>query len=140
MSIGNHIRDRSGTVLLTAVLTVAMMGSSLVAKPPSAPVRVEYSRPTVSTGEEATAVLTFRALADLDRLTVSVAVDEGLEIVSQPTEATFSNVRKAEGRDLTVRFRLTAKQGVLAVFFKTERGARREAGATAIVFGSGNER
>jgi uncharacterized protein (DUF58 family) len=140
MSIGNHIRDRSGTVLLTAVLAVAVMGSNLIAKPPSAPVRVEYSRPTVSAGEEATAVLTFRALADLDRLSVSVAVDEGLEIVSQPTEATFTNVGKGEGRDLRVTIRLTApKQGVLAVFFKTERGVRREAGATAIVFGGGNQ-
>jgi hypothetical protein len=134
------MRNRCGTELLTAVLVAVVTGASLLAKPPSAPVRVEYTRPSVSTGEEATAVLTFRALADLDRLTVSVAVDEGLEIVSRPTEATFTNVRKGEGRDLTVTIRLTApKQGVLAVFFKTERGARREAGVTAIVFGNATQ-
>ena len=135
MSVGNHTRDRSGTALLTAMLTVAVMGASLVAKPPSAPVRVEYSRPPVAQGEQATTVLTFRALADLDRLDVSVAVDEGIEILSEPTEATFTNVKKGEGRELSVTFRLTApKEGILSVFFKSERGTRKEAGATAAVF------
>ena len=129
-------RRRSEAVVLGFVATVVLMGTSLAAKPPSAPVKVEYSRPPVSTGEEATAVLTFRALADLDRLEVSVAVDEGIEIMSEPTRATFTNVRKGEGRNLSVTIRLTApKEGVLAVFFKTERGDRKEAGAMAISFG-----
>jgi hypothetical protein len=136
MSIATHRRDRSGPGWLAFVVTMALMGTGLAAKPPSAPVKVEYTRPSVAQGEQATAVLTFRALADLDRLDVSIAVDEGIEILSEPTEATFTNVKKGEGRDLTVTIRLTApKEGFLSIFFKTERGTRKEAGATAAVFG-----
>ena len=124
-------------VPLMALALVSTESASL-AKPPSAPVRVEVEvPPNLHPGDEVTSVLTFRALADLDRLDVSVAPDGGLDVLSKPTEATFDGVRKGEGRQFTVTIRLTdPKFGSLAVFFKTLRGTTKAAGAITVTYGN----
>ena len=125
-------------VFLAPWLVLGWPCSNATATLPSAPVRVEYARPApLKQGEEATTVITFRALADVDRLEVSVARHKGLEVVSRPTSAVFSEVKKGEGRELAVTVRLTdSKEGLLAIFFKTQRGSRREAGVSGIAFGN----
>jgi hypothetical protein len=124
--------------LLIVLILLVGSGSTLSAIPPSAPVSVEYAAPApMKTGDEATTVLTFRALADLDRLDVSVVAYQGLEIVSEPKAAIFQGVKKGEGRQLTVTVRLTdPKVGALAIFFTTQRGKKRESDTTGIAFGS----
>jgi hypothetical protein len=120
------------------MLVLLVMDPYASAKPPSAPVNVEFSVPdNVKLGDEVTTVLTFRALADLDRLDVSMAPFKGLELLSEPKEATFTNVRKGEGRQVTVRIRLTAEPfGYLSVRYQTRQGVKSSGGATMVIYGS----
>jgi hypothetical protein len=119
------MRKRAETLFLIAILVVAAWSSTLLATPPSAPVQVEYTTPPpIATGEEATVQLTFRAL-------------DGLEVVSTPSAAGFQNVKKGEGRPLSVTVRLTGQRtGSLAIFFTTQRGSKRDSGTSGITFGS----
>jgi hypothetical protein len=140
-SIREYVRNLTAPAFLILALTIAMAGQTLSATPPSAPVQVEFTTPPpMATGEEATTVLTFRALADLDRLEVSVRAFDGLAVVSTPTAASFQNVKKGDDHQLTVTVRLTGpKTGSLAIFFTTHRGAKRDSGTSGITFGaSGN--
>ena len=136
--VRGHMRSRAETLFLIAILVVAGWSSTLFATPPSAPVQVEYTTPPpLATGEEATVQLTFRALADLDRLEVSVRAFDGLEVASTPSAASFQNVKRGEGRPLSVTVRLTGqKTGSLAIFFTTQRGSKRDSGTSGITFGS----
>jgi hypothetical protein len=121
-----------------AIGLAALCGSiSSLSARSEAPVRVEFQTPPpVKSGTEATTVITFRALADLDRLEVSAAAYRGLDLISEPKAASFSTVKKGEGRQLSVTVRLTdPKVGTLAIFFTAQRGAKRESGTTGIAFG-----
>ena len=126
------------TSVLVAFAAVVVSAPGVLAKPPSAPVRVEYvAPPSVARGEPLTMTLTLRALADLDRLEVSVRGFDALEVLSSPRSAAFADVKKGEGREFQVTIRLVDERaGSLAVFFKTVRGAKREAGTTGIAFRS----
>jgi hypothetical protein len=137
-SVRQHMRNFTGQAFLILALAIAAAGQTLSATPPSAPVKVEYTTPPpMATGEEATMVLTFRALADLDRLEVSVRAFDGLAVLSAPTAASFQNVKKGEGHQLTVIVRLTgSKAGSLAIFFTAHRGGKRDSGTSGITFGS----
>jgi hypothetical protein len=107
-----------------------------LAAAPSAPVYVEYQTPAPTrSGDETSAALTFRAATDLDQLDVSLAADEGLEVVSDPKSAVFQNVAQGDRRVLTVRIRMTsARDGVLAIYLKTRRGQRVDSDAIEIRF------
>jgi hypothetical protein len=123
---------------LFSALLVVLACAHAAAKPSSAPVRVEYEPPpAISTGDEATTVLTFRALADLDRLEVSIRAAKGLELTSPNQDVVFTGVKKGEGRQLSVTVRLTdPKFGSLAVLYRTELGSSKAAGAVTIVYGN----
>jgi hypothetical protein len=130
------MRNFADAALLIAVVAIVGAGPTLSATPPQPPVAVEYETPPpMKTGDEATTVITFRALADLDRLEVSAAALSGLAIVSDPKQASFQSVKKGDRRQLTVTIRLTgAEKGVLAAYFTIQRGAKRDSGAAGITF------
>jgi hypothetical protein len=132
------MRNLAEAAWLTVMLACCGAIASLSATPPSVPVLVEYETPPpIATGEEATTVLTFRALANLDGLDVSVEAFDGLTIVSEPKKLSFQTVKKGEGRQLTVTVRLTgAKVGSLAVFYTVRRGDHRDSGTTGIGYGA----
>src|SRR6476619_3463289 len=127
---------REFAVAMTVLTMVMGTVRDTFGKPPSAPVTVEVEvPPNIKQGDEVTSVLTLRALADIDRLDVSVAPFMGLEVVSRPTAATFERLAKGEGRTFTVTIRLTdAKAGSLAVLYRTVRGNTKAAGATTVVY------
>jgi hypothetical protein len=114
-------------------LLLALAGAGRVAAQ-SALVIVDYDSPKPARiGDEVTSVIRFRALADLDELEVSVAADEGLEVISTPETARFQSVGKGQDRVLTVTVRITGpKDAALAIFFKSRRGERRNAGTSGI--------
>ena len=132
----NHLR--AIVWLIPIVLLAGAADRDALAKPPTAPVRVEYEVPeNVKTGDSVTTVLTFRAQADLDRLEVTLAPFMGLELTSEPKTATFTGVKKGEGRQLSATIRLTdPKFGSLAVTYTTVQGRKRGADAITVVYGN----
>ena len=126
------------TARLLPIIALALTATHVSAGSPSSAIRVEFEQPgPVMTGEEATTVITFRAMADFERIDVSVRPYKGLEVISAPTSATFLNVKENDGPQLTVTVRLTdPKQGTLAVFFKAQRGTRRDGGSVGITYGT----
>ena len=122
--------------LLTTLMVTLVAGATVSAKPERAPVRVEFSAPApIATGEEATTVITFRALADIDRLEVSVAPFKGLDLLSETKDAVFTGITKGEGRTITVTIRLgDAPYGYLSVVYRTRRGNNQESGATNVIY------
>ena len=118
-------------VLLCAVSAAAFQKRSQV------PIRVEYvSESPAQAGDEVTTVLTFRALADIDRLDVSVSPFKGVEVISQPTERAFTGVKKDDGLEFTVTVRVTdAKLASLGVVYSTQQGNTKRTGATTVEYG-----
>ena len=126
------------TASVIGIIAFAGLASSASGEQETLPVRLEYSVPAnVRTGDEVTTVITFRALENLDRLEVSVAPFKGLELISETREATFTNVKRGEGRQLTVTIRLTdPKFGSLAVLYHMVQGTMKISGARTIVYGN----
>jgi hypothetical protein len=123
--------------LLIAIAPLVLLGSDSIAfAKPEGPVRVEYTRvEQIKAGEQATLVVTFRALTDLDQLEIALAPFTGLELLSAKT-ATFTNMKRGEGRALTVTVRLTEEPfGYLSVTYDTTRGRSLDGGAAMIAFG-----
>jgi hypothetical protein len=122
------------------VATIISLESAAVvsAKPERAPIRVESSVPAnVKTGDEVTTTITLRALADVDRVEVSIAPFKGLVLLSDTKDAVFTGMKAGEGRPITVTIRLTDPMfGSLAVTYKTRQGTRDDAGAATILFGA----
>lgn len=123
-----------------AVASAISLESAAVvsAKPERAPIRVEsHVPPNVKTGDEVTTTITLRALADVDRVEVSIAPFQGLELLSDTKEAVFTGMKAGEGRAISVTIRLTDPAfGSLAVTYKTRQGTHDDAGAVTIVFGT----
>jgi hypothetical protein len=115
------MRRQVHVAALSIVIGVLAVPIALRGAPSSAPISVEYSAPPpMKTGDETNTVLGFHALADLQRLEVTVYSAGGVAVVSQPTQAVFTDVKKGDAPQLTVRVRLTgAKWGALAVLYKT---------------------
>jgi hypothetical protein len=120
---------------VTAVIA-AVCGATAYAKPELAPVRIEHDPPApMRIGEEATTVLTVRALADVDQVVVNVAPFKGVVLLSEPREATFAGLKRGDTRQLTVRVRLTDERaGTLAVTYRTVQGKRIAGGATTVIY------
>ena len=118
------------------VIALLVWQAAVAAKPDAAPVRVEFERtPAVRVGDQATTVLTFRALADIERLDVMLAPFKGVEIVSQPTQATFTAMKENEGRQLSVTVRMTGdRYGYLSVTYRVKQGDSLSAGATTVIY------
>ena len=123
--------------LVAALLSILAMASEAAQKPTSLPVRVEYTPPTpAAAGEQATTILTFRALADIERLGVSVAPFKGVEVVSEPTETVFDDVKKGSGSVFSVTVRVTdAKLASLAVTYWAQQGKTKRVGAITLEYG-----
>ena len=137
MFMNGSVRHAIATALLAPALLLVVLDPRASAKPPTAPVRLEFQLPdNVKRGDEVTTVLTFRALADIDRLDVSVAPFKGLDLLSEPKETTFTAVRNGEGRQLTVRIRVTEEFGYLSVSYQTRQGDTSGSDSTIVVYGS----
>jgi len=107
-------------------------------KPQTASVRVDFDDPpaTIKTGDEVTTTLTFIALADTQRLEVDLDPDDGLELVSTPAEAVFTDMKTGDTRQLQVKVKLTAPKGSsLNVSFGTVSGTQEGFGSTVIEYG-----
>jgi hypothetical protein len=119
-----------------SLIAVVVSHGTALAKPDMAPVRVEYAPiDPVRAGDEATTVLTLRALADVDRVDVTVAPFKGVELLSEPREVTFTAMKKGETRQLTVTVRMTGERyGYLSVSYRTLQGKTIAGGATTIVY------
>jgi hypothetical protein len=132
------MRKLTGTFVLIPLVLAFAWTAAVSAKPGGAPVRVEHADPPpLVTGEQATTVLTFRALADIDRLEVSLRPMRGLEIVSEPTQAAFTDVKKGAGLEVSVTVRLTGPNfGRLAITYETRQGQTNDSGATTILYGT----
>ena len=96
---------RAGRLLLAAiaaccVLMPAAPLAQTLHKPQSASVTIDYDDPpaNMKTGDEVTTTIVFLALADTERLEVEVDADDGLQILSTPTETVFTDVKKDETR------------------------------------------
>jgi hypothetical protein len=126
------IRLAAAIVVITAVVS----GSTAFAKPERAAVRVEYEAPApLRLGEEATTVLTVRALADLDRVVVTMAPFQGLDLISEPKEVTFTGLKAGNTRQVTVTIRLTDERaGYLGVSYRTHQGKTIAGGATTVIY------
>jgi hypothetical protein len=119
-----------------SVIALVVSYGTVLAKPEMAPVRVEYAPiDPVKTGDEATTVLTLRALADVDRVDGTVAPFKGVELLSEPREVTFTAMKNGETRQLTVTVRMTGERyGYLSVSYRTLQGKTIAGGATTIVY------
>jgi hypothetical protein len=119
-----------------SVIALVLSGSTVLAKPEMAPVRVEYAPiAPLRPGDEATTVLTLRALADVDRVDVTVAPFKGVELLSEPREVTFTAMKNGETREFTVTIRMTGERyGYLSVSYRTLQGKTIAGGATTIVY------
>ena len=130
------MRSHIQRVLVAAALVTAI-GVTALAKPEMTPIRLECSVPPgVKTGDQVTTVITFRALAAVDRLAVTVAPFQGVEVLSDPTQAVFTAMKNGEGRQLSVTIRMTGeKYGSLAVTYQVLQGQQTSSGAQTIVYG-----
>lgn len=107
------------------------------ARPPGGPVAIEHSPipAGVSAGSEVTATLTFRALANIDRLEVSVSPFKGLRVISEPTRVAFATVKSGDALQLRVTVHvMDAKMASLAVTYRATIGDRTHPGAVTIEF------
>jgi len=89
----------------------------LAGQKPTAP--VDITPKTISTirqGEEATATITFRAEANLERLEISVEASDGVTLVADKPEATFDGVKRGDAHSLEVKIRLNAPWGFISAF------------------------
>ena len=122
---------------MATVVAGCLTSAPLAGKPGAAPVEVEFVVPQgVKTGDEVETVLGFRALANLQRLEVTVSAYKGLELLSEPVQAVFTDVRKGSAPEMRVRIRLTDPAwGALAVNLTTRAGGRVASGAVAIIYG-----
>lgn len=119
-----------------AAAIAAVCGATVFAKPELAAVRIQYDEPApMRVGEEATTVLTVRALGDLDQVVVNIAPLRGVDLLSDTRDVTFSGLQRGETRQVTVRVRLTDPRiGELSVTYRTHQGKRIAAGATTVLY------
>jgi hypothetical protein len=120
-------------VLLLVLASIA----GLSAKPWTVPVRVESSRPPANLriGDEVTTQIEFHATADLERLEVEIAPFMGVQLLSEPARAVFTNVKKGDAPQLEVRVRITsATIASLGVTLKTVSFRKNSAGALTIEY------
>ena len=116
---------------------LALGGSAASAKPDKGPVRVECAVPAgMKTGDEVDVVVRFRALANIQQLSVRVFADKDLEVLSETQEAVFVNVARDAASELPVRVRLTGtKWGSLAVTYQARISAGTASDGFQIIFG-----
>jgi hypothetical protein len=128
---------RTFAVYTLTVLALLASAVAVSAKPERVPIRVESSVPRdMKTGDEVTTTITIRALANIDRVEVSIAPFEGLELLSETKQVVFTGMREGEGRGIQVTVRLTGQKfGSLAFVYTTQQGTTKESGATTVVFG-----
>ncbi len=125
----------------TVVLCVLMLAAPLAQtrnKPSSASVDIDYDDPpaTMKTGDEVTTTIVFTALGDTERLEVNLDADDGLQILSTPTEAVFLDLKEDETRQLQVKVKLTDPKGSsLNVTIATVANTRKGIGSTVIDYG-----
>jgi hypothetical protein len=133
----------SGCTLIAAIaaLCLLMLAVPLAQtrlKPQSASVTIDYDDPpaNMKTGDEVTTTIVFLALADTERLEVEVDADDGLQILSTPTEAVFTDIKKDETRQLQVKVKLTDPKGSsLNVSIGTVASTRQGFGSMVIDYG-----
>jgi hypothetical protein len=102
--------------MLFLALSIGPFVSPAAAKP-TATVSIEYGVPeNLKTGDTVSTRIGFVAETDSERLDVSVAPYEGLDVVSKNEKTVFQNVRKGEKREIEVTVRLTDEIGYLSVF------------------------
>lgn len=142
-SLAERFNLHAGCTLLAviAALCVLMPAAPLAQtlhKPQSASVDIDYDDPpaNMKTGDEVTTTIVFLALADTERLEVEVDADDGLQILSTPTETVFTDVKQDETRQLQVKVKLTDPKGSsLNVSIVTVAGTRRGFGSMVIDYG-----
>jgi hypothetical protein len=125
------------TVVL-CVLMVAVSFAQTRFKPTSASVSIDYDDPpaTMKTGDEVTTTIVFTALSDTERLEVNLDADDGLQILSTPTEAVFLDLKEDETRQLQVKVKLTDPKGSsLNVTIATVASTRKGFGSMVIDYG-----
>jgi len=132
--------DRSLTygVVVMCVLMLASPLAQTRHKPTSASVSIDYDDPpeNMKTGDEVTTTIVFTALDDTERLDVNLDADDGLQILSTPTETVFLDLKEDETRQLQVKVKLTDPKGSsLNVSIITVAGTRKGLGSIVIDYG-----
>ena len=123
-------------IFAAAVLSWPALGAAQK-KPDYAPVEVEASAPPadMKPGDQVETTLRFRALADLQRIEISVAPFMGVEVVSATREAVFTDIAEGDAPELKVTVRLVDKSGSLAVTYRIVTADGKSAGARTIEYG-----
>jgi len=121
----------------TLTILALVVSNVAVSAKPEPPLRIESAVPAgMKTGDEVTTTITVRALANLDRVDVTIAPDEGIELLSETKQVVFTGMREGEGRGIEVTVRLTGKQfGSLSFLYTIQQGSTKQSGATTVVFG-----
>jgi len=131
-------RPLLAAIAACCVLMLAAPLAQTLHKPQSASVTIDYDDPpaNMKTGDEVTTTIVFLALADTERLEVEVDADDGLEILSTPTETVFTDMKKDETRQLQVKVKLTDPKGSsLNVSIETVASTRQGFGSMVIDYG-----
>ena len=90
----------------------------------------------MKTGDEVDVVVRFRALANIEQLSVKVFADKALDVLSERQEAVFVNVGRGAVLELPIRVRLTgAKWGSLAVTYQARIPAGTASDGFQFIFG-----
>lgn len=112
---------RFAALALAAVVS-AMSAGVAAQKAEHVPVDVETTPipKGLKAGDETTTTITFRARADLQRLDVNVAPFSGVQVLSEPTEAAFTDVKRGDAPRFTVTVRVTdSRVASLALHYET---------------------
>jgi hypothetical protein len=124
---------------LPLIVLLAGLAASPAAgqKPRDAPV-VEFgwvAPPAMRPGDETTTDITVRALIDLDTVSLSFVPFPGLDVVQAPEATKYRGVKKGQVIRVSVRVRLTAPGGRIAVGCESWVGSARVYQSAEILYG-----
>jgi len=121
------------TVMTFVMWTTAAASPTFAEKPDTVPLRVATSVPqNARVGEEVTAVVSFSATADIQRLEVDVTPRDGVDVNAADAKRIFTSIPRGGSVEMRVRIKLTATRGSLVIGYTTTSAAGRGSGATAI--------
>jgi hypothetical protein len=131
------IMSRLALPLLVVLLASPAASPALVQKNRPAPdVEIGWvAPPAMRPGDETTTDITVRALADLDTVDLSFVPFPGVEIVQVPETRRYRGVTKGRVIRVSVRVRLTASGGRIAVGCESWIGSSRVYQSAEILYG-----
>jgi hypothetical protein len=122
---------RVATFVGAIVLALAIRPTAFAGTPPSAPIKIEASRPpaTMNPGDAVDTSITVTALADLPRLEITIYAVDGITLLSDAIHVVYDRANRNDAKQFTVRVRLDEKQGSLAVLAEALTAGGEKAGS-----------